>query len=81
MRLAVVFAYGVVGVFFGLLFLAHANYLNVSIDLDQLIASCLASGFIGSVMLASSNFTVRWVLKRMGIEIQLSIKQREKPGD
>jgi len=47
-------------------------------ELDQLIASCLISGFAGSVMLASSNFTMRWALKRMGIEVQLTVKNREQ---
>ena len=75
---AVLWAYGVVGVFFGLLFLAHSNYLNVHMELDQLIASCLISGFAGSVMLASSNFTMRWALKRMGIEVQLTVKHKEQ---
>ncbi len=76
LKLAVVWAYGIVGVFFGMLFLAHSNYLGVHMQLDQLIASCLISGFGGSVMLASSNFTMRWALKRMGIEVQLTVKNK-----
>jgi uncharacterized YccA/Bax inhibitor family protein len=82
LKVAVFIAYGIVGLFLGLLFLAYANYTAVDMTFDKLIGSCLLSGFAGSVVLASTNFTARWVLRRLGIEVTLDIKStREAPHD
>ena len=78
LRVAVVIAYGIIGLFLGLLSFAYANYLNVALTFDKLVFSCLLSGFAGSVILASTNLTARWVLKRLGIEVTLNIKEAPK---
>lgn len=78
-RAAYILAYGMVGVVFGVLTLAWgANFGVDTRSIDSVIGNSILVGGAGSLALASTNISARWVLKRLGIEVEVSVKRREE---
>ncbi len=76
-RLSFFFAYAVIGMMFGALVLAYGTAFGVSTEtVDNIIGNSLLAGAAGSISLASTNISARWVLKRLGIEVQVTVKKR-----
>ncbi len=76
-RLSYMLAYIIIGVMFGVLVLAYGATFGVeSSSIDQVIGNSIIAGAAGSLSLASSNISARWVLKRLGIEVQVTVKRR-----
>ena len=70
-------AYGVLGVAFGVLALAYGHFFGMnSGSIDRVVGNSVIAGAVGSVVLASTNISARWILKRFGIEVQVTVKRR-----
>ncbi len=86
-RLSYVFAYAIIGIFFGLLGLCYGAYFGGDhSSIEKLIGQSLLAGALGSVVLASSNISARWILKRLGVEVEVTLRRTEPspiilPGD
>lgn len=83
-RLIQVVAYGVIGMFLGLLsfgiMAAGKNLGLVDIrSVEALIGFCLAFGFGGSLMLSGTNLLIHWTTKHFGDwEIKFTARQDSK---
>jgi len=76
-RLSFIFAYAIVGSVFGVLALAYGSWFGVETKTtDHLIGNSVLVGAFGSAVLASTNISARWVLKRLGIEVEVNIKRK-----
>lgn len=81
-RLSYVLAYGIVGMAFGILVLAYGSVFGVAPNsIDSLIGQSLLAGAAGSLTLASTNLSARWVLKRLGIEVFVNVRRTGKRRD
>lgn len=79
MRVSYVLAYAVVGMAFGLLALAYGSTFGVRAEsLDALIGQSILAGAGGSLVLASTNISARWVLKRLGIEVLVTVRRADE---
>lgn len=76
-RLSFLLAYGIIGAVFGVLGLAYGSWFGMNNETtDHIIGNSVLIGAMGSAVLASTNLSARWVLKRLGIEVEVSIKRR-----
>ena len=76
-RLSYVMAYGIIGVMFGVLVMAYGSAFGVeTTSVDQVVGNGVIAGVVGTVSLASSNISARWVLKRLGVEVIVTVKRR-----
>jgi len=76
-RVSYFMAYGIIGVAFGILALAYNQFLGINAgDIDSVIGKSILAGAAGSVVLASSNISARWILKRLGIEVQVTVTRK-----
>lgn len=74
MRLSYLLAYIIVGATFGVLALAYG--ITAGLSLDTLIGHSIMAGAAGSITLASTNLSARWMLKRLGIEIEVTVREK-----
>ena len=78
-RLSYLVAYGIIGCMFGVLALAYGSFLGVGgQSIDSIIGNSILAGAVGSVVLASTNISARWILKRLGIEVQVTVTRKDK---
>jgi hypothetical protein len=78
-RVSYVLAYGMIGVVFGMLTYAYGTLAGVdTANIDSLIGASILAGASGSVTLASTNISARWVLKRLGIEVQVTVRRSDE---
>lgn len=79
LRITYLVAYGIIGCMFGVLALAYGVFLGVGgQSIDSIIGSSIIAGAVGSVVLASTNISARWILKRLGIEVQVTVTRKDK---
>lgn len=72
-------AYVSLGVLFGALTFAYGATFGIGINsLDTLIGPSMLAGFGGSLSLASSNISARWLLHRLGVEVEVTVKRKDK---
>lgn len=77
-RLSYVVAYGIIGIMFGVLALAYGTFIGVTgQSMDSIIGNSVLAGAVGSITLASTNISARWILKRLGIEVQVTVRRRD----
>lgn len=84
MRISYLLAYGIVGATFGVLLLAYGAMFGVNnASLHSMIGNAVLAGAAGSFALASTNISARWVLKRLGIEVLVTVRraQEERRAD
>jgi hypothetical protein len=76
-RLAFASAYTVIGIVFGILTFAGVSLLGYEIDgsVHKLILYAAAGGFVSAITLASVNMSVRIMLKRLGMEVELTVRR------
>lgn len=80
-RLSYVLAYGIVGMVFGVLMLAYGSIFGVeAASLDRLIGQSVLAGALGALTLASTNLSARLVLKRLGIEVIVTVRRSDDKG-
>lgn len=78
MRASYALAYGIVGMVFGVLMLAYGSVFGAdAASLDRLIGQSVLAGAAGSIALASTNLSARWVLKRLGIEVIVTVRRSD----
>jgi hypothetical protein len=78
-RISFVAAYGIIGAVFGLLVLVYGSFFGVdSASADAVVGNSILAGAVGSITLASTNLSARWVLKHLGIEVEVTVKRRNK---
>lgn len=81
MRTSYALAYGIVGMVFGVLMLAYGSFFGVeAASIDRLIGQSVLAGMVGSLALASTNLSARWVLKRLGIEVIVTVRRSDDKG-
>ena len=79
---AVFLAYAILGGFFGLLFVLYAGMLGYELTtLSQFLGHAALVGAAASVTLAASNFSIRFFLRRLGLEIEVRVKDRRHGED
>lgn len=71
-RLSFFFAYGIIGMVFGLL-VAASGFFNSSVE--QMIIASVMAGFSGSMALAGANLSARLMLKKLGIEVEVTVRK------
>lgn len=74
MRISYLLAYFIVGATFGVLMLAYGAAFTDVHSIDRLIGQSVIAGAVGSLTLASTNLSARWVLKRLGIEVVVTVR-------
>lgn len=75
-RLSYVMAYIFIGITFGLLVFIYGNMFGVPVTtMGDVIGASIIAGACSSLSLASTNFSARWVLKKLGIEIEVKVKK------
>ena len=67
-------AYSIIGTFFGVLsFAGHATIGTPYAGIHEATLFSLVYGFGGAVALAATNLSVKFILKRLGIEIDVRV--------
>lgn len=75
-RAAFILAYVILGGIFGVVFFAGASVLNFSVaSIHELVLYSLVAGSAGSVMLFSANWTVKAIFKRLGVEVEVTLRK------
>ena len=75
-RWAFAVSYMVLGMVFGVITFAILASYHFDVDsIHKLILYSLLGGTCGAVMLASANMTVRLLFRKLGVEIQLTMKK------
>jgi hypothetical protein len=77
MRFSYFLAYALIGATFGLLFAAYGLIL-VDDHPSQIIGPAIIAGMVGSAMLGSMNWTARIILKKLGVEIQVTMRKNDQ---
>lgn len=79
MSISYALAYGMVGMVFGILALAYGSVFGVQPgSVDSIIGQSIIAGAAGSLVLASTNISARWVLKRLGIEVLVTVRRAQE---
>lgn len=79
MRISYLLAYGIVGATFGVLLLAYGAMFGVNnTSMHSMIGNAVLAGAAGSFALASTNISARWVLKRLGIEVLVTVRRAQE---
>ena len=74
--------YGIFGLFTALIGVAFDRFLFFNVvDVESAIASGLTLGFIGALSLGVTNLSMRFLLKRLGIEVTLNVKRKKGNKD
>ena len=72
-------AYAFVGGVFGVAVIAAVYlYTDISFTVERLILTALGFGFFGSIALAGANLSARFLFRRLGIEVDVSVKRIER---
>lgn len=70
-------AYGIIGMVFGVLCAAYGVVL-VDRPVTDIIGPALLAGIVGAATLGSMNWTARFVLKHLGVEIQVTMHRTKE---
>lgn len=70
-------AYTIIGGVFGLLAASYGHFVQGG-QWHQIIGPALIAGASGAVVLSATNLSARFILKRLGIEVVVTVK---KQGD
>jgi hypothetical protein len=73
MRTGYVGAYFIIGVVFGLLTAAYGAVF-VKDSITDIIGPAIIAGAVGALALSASNMTARFLLKKLGIEVVLTMR-------
>lgn len=79
MTISYAIAYVFIGAAMGVLSYAYGHWFGViSVTMLELVGSSLLAGAIGSLTLASANISARFLLKKLGIEVEIKVKHKEE---
>lgn len=73
-RLSFFLAYAIIGAAFGLLTAAYGAFL-VDDHITDIIGPSLIAGAAASIFLSGMNVTARFILKRLGMEIVVTVRR------
>lgn len=77
MRVSYLFAYSIIGATFGVLFAAY-GWIVAPNHPSEIIGPALVAGMIGSAALGGMNWTARFILKHLGVEIQVTMRKPDE---
>lgn len=79
LRLAYLLAYCVIGIIGGVLFAAYALQFDAAAHtLADVVPGSILAGMMLSAILAGTNITARWVLRRLGIEVEVTVRRHDE---
>lgn len=81
MRASWLLAYAIVGSVFGLLFAAYGTFFVRVNEVADIIGPSLISGIVGAAALGGLNMTARFILRRLGVEVIVTVHRSEKKDD
>lgn len=69
-------AYAIVGAVMGVAFIAYVFvFWNDQFEIAEVVLYSMIAGGIGSLALAATNLTSRFIMRRLGIEVDISVKR------
>ena len=78
LRLTHLLAYAIIGFIAGVMFAAYGLTFRADVNvLSQVVPGAIAAGFGIALALASTNFSARWILRRLGVEVELTVRRTE----
>lgn len=80
MRASWLLAYAIIGSVFGLLFAAYMVTFTDPQSVTGVIGPAIISGIVGASALSGINITTRFLLKRLGIEVIVSVRRDNEDG-
>ena len=73
---AFVIAYVILGAIFGVIFFAGASVYNFRVgSVHELVLYSTGAGSAGSIMLFSANWTVKAIFRRLGVEVEVTLRR------
>ena len=79
MRASFFLAYALIGILFGVLALAYGSVFGTdTTSIDDVIRTSAIAGSAGALVLAGSNLSARLILKRLGIEIEVTVRKKDE---
>lgn len=75
MRASWLFAYAIIGAVFGLLFAVYGTLFVEVQEYTDVVGPSLIAGIIGAATLGGVNVTTRLMLKKLGVEVVVTIKR------
>ena len=79
LRWSILMAYIICGMAMGLLIIAYTSVFFGEIGaVDKIIGHSILAGLAGSTLLAGGHISVRWVLKKLGVEITLTARRKDE---
>lgn len=73
-------AYSFVGLVFGLTgVMVVAGFTNIELTLERTFLTGLIFGVVGSTTLAGANLSARIIMRRLGIEVDVSVHRIKEP--
>lgn len=79
LRLAYITAYMIIGAIGGVLFAAYAMRSGfIGPGLAAVVPGAIVAGLLLSALLAGTNITARWLLRRLGIEVEVTVRRHDE---
>jgi hypothetical protein len=81
-RAAYAVAYALIGAIAGVLFAAYGLLFRPEMQsVAQVVPGAMISGLSMALTLAGTNISAKWILRRLGIELELTIRNTSAKGD
>lgn len=77
MRVSYLMAYSIIGAAFGVIFASYGWILSDAHP-SEIIGPSLLAGMVGSAALGGMNWTARFILKHLGVEIQVTMRKPDE---
>lgn len=77
MRFSFFLAYAIIGAVFGLLFAAY-GWVLADHHPSTIIGPAIIAGMSGAILLSVTNLTARFILKHLGIEVQVTMRKTDE---
>ena len=75
-----IMAYAFIGLIMGLAGIAALTLLGIDLSFEYVLLAGLVFGAAGSSALAGANLSARFIMSRLGIEVDISVRRIDKYG-
>lgn len=74
-----IISYGILGIVLGVSSAAYISiFSDIDFSIDQIIMLSIITGLCGTATIAGTNLSFKWILRQMGLEIELKVSQCDK---